>query len=328
VGLVLRIAGVTRMSYQAWLGAAAVSALVQLLLWLIPHRKLDERLSWDRQYVHVPMLAAAVLLNLYGYLVYEVRNVALMAWLAALLFLPGRIGFTGVVGLSCFMLAGYLAGMLLQRQRGVPVSFALDLTAALAFAATVVFGGVVFERLRAERRQMRELRRRLEELALTDALTGLPNRRQFDDLLRAELARIRRHGGRCCLAIIDVDHFKHYNDHYGHPAGDRVLRDLADVLRAFFRSGDMAARYGGEEFGVILFNVPKSEGMKVLERLRGVVESKEFPGGRSQPGGRLTLSAGVAGCPEDAAEAEPLLQSADAALYCAKQSGRNRVCAA
>lgn len=329
VGLLLKVTGVTpNMTWTQWLWGVAFTAVVQGALWLIPHLGLDAYLSRDPHYLYLPMLGAALLLSFYGYIAWEARVLVLMVWFGSLLFLAGRVGFGGVTGLSLVMAAGYLVGVLIRQDRGLPVSLGFELTAMVAFLVLTVFTGIVFDRLRHERLEKVELRRSLAELALTDALTALPNRRQFEETLRGALARIRRHGGRCNLVMVDVDHFKQFNDRRGHPEGDRVLRELATVIRAHFRAGDTAARYGGEEFAMIIHDIPAREARLVIERLRVMVEQHPFAGAHVLPEGRLTISAGLASCPEDGVEFEQLLCRADAALYTAKAQGRNRVCAA
>jgi len=125
--------------------------------------------------------------------------------------------------------------------------------------------------------------------------------------------------------MIDVDHFKNYNDLLGHPAGDAALRQLAAVIRGHLRLGDVGARYGGEEFGLILTNTDKREASEAVERLRWVIETHPFVRREVQPGGKLTISAGIATAPEDGDSYEGLVQKADVALYMAKSAGRNHV---
>jgi diguanylate cyclase (GGDEF)-like protein len=158
-------------------------------------------------------------------------------------------------------------------------------------------------------------------LALTDALTGLGNRRRLDDDLSRACApgAVRPVG----LAMIDVDHFKAYNDAHGHPAGDDVLRRVAALAASNVRDQDVVYRFGGEELCVILPGASGDEATRVAERVRAAVAAHDFTGGASQPGGRVTISVGVA-C-DDGPEAIHLMAAADAALYRAKHEGRDRV---
>src|SRR5262249_38707547 len=116
-----------------------------------------------------------------------------------------------------------------------------------------------------------------------------------------------------------------YNDRLGHPAGDEVLRQLARLLADGRRVNDIVARYGGEEFAVVLTDTAKLAGFQIADKLRERVAAHPFPSGDGQPGGRLTISVGVAAFPEDAADSETLVRAADAALYKAKAAGRDRV---
>jgi diguanylate cyclase (GGDEF)-like protein len=159
----------------------------------------------------------------------------------------------------------------------------------------------------------------LERLSVTDGLTGLTNHRALMQRLGDETARARRTERSFSFIMCDVDHFKDYNDAFGHPAGDEVLRMLAAILREATREVDCAARYGGEEFAVILSDTDLSGAMEVAERIRKRVETTEFP---ARP---ITVSIGVAEFPKDAADANALVEIADEALYIAKDAGRNQV---
>ena len=165
-----------------------------------------------------------------------------------------------------------------------------------------------------------------KELAVRDGLTGLYNRRAFDELLATAVAREDRQGGRFGLLILDLDHFKKLNDTYGHPAGDAALKSAAEVLRHHLRKGDQAARYGGEEFVAILPGTDEAGAQHLAERVREAVEKNRlvFEGARLS----LTASFGLAMWPRDGKDPDALLASADRALYAAKQAGRNRVTAA
>jgi len=123
--------------------------------------------------------------------------------------------------------------------------------------------------------------------------------------------------------MIDIDHFKKLNDTAGHRAGDQTLREVADLLRGAVRKVDTLGRYGGEEFMIVLPQVSKSEAIEVAEKLRRAVDECPFPHGGVQPGGRVTVSLGVANFPSDADEQDRLVDCADAALYASKRGGRN-----
>ncbi len=162
------------------------------------------------------------------------------------------------------------------------------------------------------------LLREVQRLASHDSLTGLVNRRVFDDALRREAERLLRTGDRYAVVLIDVDHFKAINDRHGHAAGDDVLRDVGRALSDTCRSADLAARYGGEEFAVLLPGCGLvDEAVAAAERLRSAIadRARDFD---------VTASAGIAVAPLHAREPERLVAAADAALYDAKRGGRNR----
>ncbi len=170
-----------------------------------------------------------------------------------------------------------------------------------------------------------QLMGRFAHRADTDGLTGLFTRRYFARRLAEEVIRCGNYGDPLSLLMLDVDHFKHYNDTNGHPAGDDVLRGVAEVLRKSFRRTDLVARYGGEEFAVVMSGLKKDQAYLLAERLRAQIEETHFEFGSRQPLGRVTVSAGVATFPQDGSTGEELVASADQALYEAKRAGRNRV---
>lgn len=167
---------------------------------------------------------------------------------------------------------------------------------------------------------------RSERFALMDELTGLHNRRFFNRELTKEMERSRRSGEPFSLLMLDVDHFKAFNDRHGHQAGDKALSAIADILRTTARQVDHVARYGGEEFAVILPQASRSEALTTAERHRAAVERNIFLTPDNTPL-RLTVSIGAATYPPDADNEADLISKADHALYRAKRLGRNRVCA-
>jgi diguanylate cyclase (GGDEF)-like protein len=192
----------------------------------------------------------------------------------------------------------------------------VDVLKALAGSIAVAIDNA---RLHAEVRTM----------AMTDVVSGLANRRAFDEILRAEMIRATRYNQSISLIILDLDSFKAYNDKWGHPAGDVRLKEIADLLRANVRDPDVAARYGGEEFAVILPNTPKSGAVRLAERLRRAAEaSAPYGNGRRSPISGYTISLGVATFPDDATTIDELLLAADNAELTAKRLGKNRVYAA
>lgn len=156
-----------------------------------------------------------------------------------------------------------------------------------------------------------------------DYLTGLANRRRFRSALTREVERWRRYSVPCALILLDIDHLKVINDKFGHPVGDQVIRQTADILIQCSRDNDTAARMGGEEFALLLAGVTEDKAIKAAERLRAILANQPVEGV-----GGFTVSIGVAGCPAHADSERKLYAASDAALYLAKNQGRNQVCVA
>ncbi len=183
----------------------------------------------------------------------------------------------------------------------------------------------LIENLEQSNLRMEESNEALRELATRDGLTGLFNHRHFKEVLDSELTRAARYQRPLCLVMMDVDHFKIYNDTHGHPAGDEVLKILADILKKRLRDVDGSARYGGEEFVAMLPETTWKDAKKVAEDIRVQMENYPFKGRESQPMGKVTVSFGVAEFPTDSENPSSLIEKADEALYRAKSQGRNRV---
>jgi diguanylate cyclase (GGDEF)-like protein len=176
--------------------------------------------------------------------------------------------------------------------------------------------------LRARARTLLELKQYLDscqEEAFTDHLTGLANRRRFERQLEREVARTERYNRPFCLLLVDIDNFKAVNDTYGHDAGDEALRRVANVIQSGTRGIDTGARIGGDEFAVILPETSLERGLEVAERLRTAIAALD-----AEPAVRITASFGIAGLPACARTGDELRAAADAALYEAKRSGRDR----
>jgi two-component system cell cycle response regulator len=173
-------------------------------------------------------------------------------------------------------------------------------------------------------RQIEAKNRLLEELALTDSLTGLPNRRAIEDWAVRQLSGAHRHGFDFWVIMADIDHFKVVNDTYGHEAGDSVLKKLAQILKANIRLCDICARIGGEEFLIILTHTNQEGAVLAIERIRKHLEAERFGFGPAEAA--ITASFGMAKyCRHQAQDFSKLLAQADVALYSAKRNGRNRV---
>ena len=167
--------------------------------------------------------------------------------------------------------------------------------------------------------------KKLDELHIRDEKTNLYNYRHFKEHLIIDIERARRHGDKVSLAMIDIDHFKNYNDANGHIAGDHALKSIADLIISQCRISDVPARFGGDEFAVLLPDTDSVTVKDVAERFRKVISDAQFPDKQQNLAGRLTVSIGIATFPCDAPDRETLINNADRALYMAKSAGRNAI---
>jgi len=222
------------------------------------------------------------------------------------------------VGLIAYFLGLLIVRPLNRLTRGAALVAAGDLDVDLPVTGGGEVGYLteVFNNMVA---RLRESRKELERLSVTDALTKLYNRRYLHQTLTEELQRCVRHKRALAVVMVDVDHFKRFNDTYGHLAGDSVLARVAAILQEATRDVDCAARYGGEEFVLLLTETGLDGAIEVTERIRARLAKEDFQGGK------VTLSIGVAEFPTHGDTPEGLIGSADAALYKAKQDGRDRV---
>lgn len=173
------------------------------------------------------------------------------------------------------------------------------------------------------RHQLQAANAQLQQLSRTDRLTGLYNRGHWEESLKVAYARHQRYGNATSLVMLDIDHFKRVNDTYGHQAGDKVIEQVARLIREHERETDVAGRYGGEEFGVVLSDTDKAGARVFAERLRKAVEGLEvLHNGQSI---RFTISLGVADLSQPSSNYADLIAWADQALYASKKAGRNRV---
>jgi len=183
------------------------------------------------------------------------------------------------------------------------------------------------EKVQTRTAELEAANRLLEALSATDGLTGLANRRKFDVEWEMEWQRALRQGLPLAVAMVDVDQFKAYNDHYGHQMGDLCLKIVAQALASSVqRSGEMAARYGGEEFVVILPGLDGAQAYAAMERVRATLQAQDLPHAKADVAGVVTISVGVASrVPRADESSASLVQEADAAMYRAKHQGRNQV---
>ncbi len=236
---------------------------------------------------------------------------------------------------GCYQVLSLITGALLAEhgQNALPlidcVTRAVMMTTEVGLSA--YFDNVTHfttqDRLDHETRSLQEKVRSLEEMAYVDGLTWLFNRRYFDLALAAEIARADRQQVPLALLIVDVDHFKHINDTYGHDAGDRVLCQVSEIIRQSARRSDIVARFGGEEFTLILPGTARDAALQVAERLRHLIEETTLYLGDDRNEAqavRMTVSGGLAALGPNRT-AQDLIKEADRALYRAKETGRNRI---
>ena len=249
----------------------------------------------------------------------------------------------GMVGLRCVpvifaVVGGGLTGLIvLLALTETPDWLLLLQTYAAGMLVAIILGWLAERRnrevflqkslLALEKSRSEALAERMKEMSRHDSLTGLANRRHFDEVLVREWQRCQRDGSSLSLMFIDVDFFKPFNDHYGHQAGDEVLARVGKTLSELARRpGDLAARYGGEEF-VMLYPQTGPEALSYLaEELRRAVEELDLAHGHSECADHITVSVGTASViPETSGRPEQLVEAADHAVYLAKRNGRNRV---
>lgn len=342
VGLALHIASYVFLSQVGTLGQFVglfAAVLLRASAWAVFAEGLYEfyRRPAPRVLIWAPVVATAVVfVFLFEHSTYRFLLVSLIsvfqAGLAFGLMLqarrqtPGRGQYFLMTGLALAMvLLGFrvlevirtgAVGML-----AVIGANPLQVISLLGVLVTLVLLSIGFVLMSKDRAD--DLNRRL---ATEDELTGLANRRYLNIALTQEWARFKRSEQPFALAMIDIDHFKLYNDHYGHLAGDECLRHIAQVIQSGMRrAGDLAARYGGEEFLLILPNTHARDGRRLADVVRRSVEQLDLPHAKS-PLGRVTISVGVAAMAEGCyLDASALLRAADDALYLAKQGGRNQV---
>tara|TARA_B100000683_G_scaffold226884_1_gene226057 strand:+ start:879 stop:2102 length:1224 start_codon:yes stop_codon:yes gene_type:complete len=251
-------------------------------------------------------------------LVFSLGSIALwLAWHAEAR--PFNAGFAILlVGLSVFLV---IASEWMSGAFSEMVETSLERAAMSKDLASLT------DSLKTRNLQLQDARRQLAEQATIDEMTGLRNRRGVNIIINDELARMKRMQLPIAVIALDVDHFKTYNDNYGHPAGDQVLQQLANVmLEMTSRAGEFAARMGGEEFVLFYPTVNRTAALELAEELRMKVLDLKIPHEKSLTAEYVTVSIGVISCvPEWELEFDTLLKAADDALYLSKTSGRNRV---
>ncbi|MGH8492951.1 MAG: diguanylate cyclase domain-containing protein [Moraxellaceae bacterium] len=298
-----------RLHYQGLLGTVGVFIMVNVMLLSIMLS--SPRLAQTMTYV-VMLLITIVTLAL-----------RLSLTMSALSCVVG-----GVLGIAAALVLGYMPDWWLlffyffgSLSVSLFVSWLLERQERISFLKSLL--------LNYESSERERLNRELDRLARQDALTGLANRRSFDERLVQEWERSQRAQHELALIFIDVDHFKLYNDTYGHSAGDDCLAAVAGAIHScMFRPADLASRYGGEEFVVLLPETTVQGAREVAERIQEAVDKLNMPHAASPTAGHVTISMGLTSCVPQSGLAQTLVDAADSALYQAKHAGRHRIVSA
>lgn len=243
--------------------------------------------------------------------------------------MPGMDGFTACQTMKTDPVLGRIPVIFVTSHNATEAELRGLNAGAVDFISKPVNEPVLLARVKTHLR-LKQLSDELQRRAASDALTGLANRGHFDQRLQLEWARAARGGEALSLILLDVDHFKKFNDRYGHPAGDACLRAVADALALRARrSTDLVARVGGEEFAVLLPHTHAAGAQQAAEQLRAAVAALGIPHGASDTAAHVTISLGVASwqpvAPVTADGPQALIDRADRALYAAKSQGRNRI---
>jgi len=232
-------------------------------------------------------------------LIYSLTSVSLIKLQTPMLL-------NNIFGLFATNIIGIIAGYLLEKYRRKD------------FLQTIL--------LNIEKKELKETNLRLQRLSYLDSLTNIANRRAFEEAFEKEWNRAQRYSYPLSLLIIDIDHFKLFNDNFGHQAGDNCLVKVATVLKEFgSRPGDIVARYGGEEFAVLLSGTSIEDALRIAEEIRLTIKDLQISNPKASPEGVITLSIGVTGTvPQKGMDRSMIVKRADFALYKAKSEGRNR----
>ena len=304
VGLSLLLPHSPLMNTTALLAAALVGPVAAVLIWLVRKRLAP----W---FFHVTTAAGTVLAGLCIYWSGDAASSYSFLWLWVAVFSAYFFTPVALAAQLAFAAAVYAVVLAEHPQADSDLAAHWVVTGVCITLASAIISSLVHSRRRLEAERERLLAHTLE-LARTDPLTGLLNRRAWRDLLDAELARASRRRAPVCVAMLDLDHFKRFNDDHGHVAGDAFLQQLAEHWRRAVRPSDTIARYGGEEFSLLLPDCDVDAAVEVIERLRACVPQGEC------------CSAGVA-CWDGAETPLALITRADGLLYVAKEAGRDRL---
>jgi len=290
-------------------------------------RRYGLRSAWLRPLQYAPMamivLAGGAIAGIDQLVTPNITPFLVACILLAVVFLMHPLAALTVYALTYVLF--YLAIGALQTEPLIVLSNRVNGITAVGLGFSLSFMlWTAFLRRSEQQARIESQQRKLEQLASVDPLTGLLNRRGFEEAVATELARLRRGGSRSCLLLMDMDHFKRINDEFGHPGGDDVLRSLATLLQDNLRRYDVLARWGGEEFIMLFPDTSLDQGLEITEKLRGTIAETVF----ELDCGAVSTTATFGLAPLSATDSDGFIDSyteADRALYTAKQGGRNRV---
>jgi len=308
------LSGGIEMTTTDWLVGLAVTSGIWLFNYLFLLMRFDQFVSaFDPHFVVLPVIGAAFNIALFAYLAPDLRILVLCGWFTVILFGGALLTARQLFFLSLLMGLGYAAVILRLYAEGYPFDLIAELAKIIPFWVFWLYSGGVTDRIRARREENRLLRTRLAQLAFTDSLTGLDNRRAFEIKLDRRLESIATDGP-LALLVFDLDHFKLINDERGHQAGDQVLCQVAQSLKQMIPQAISLARLGGDEFGAIINTESEEELRSALD-----IIWDDFNVSTSH---QYTTSGGVIYCDQNVTSAR-CLRFADTALYEAKASGRD-----
>lgn len=273
------------------------------------------KITWvDLAYLNFPLLIASFILFMFGKGLAFVETILLLPILIAASIMGKKTGL--VMSTVCSLILIFY-----QISTGLDKSTIKTLESCLILISIMYVTGWFVGCLTDLETENRKY---LVKLANTDMLTGLYNHRYFQEKLKRYFENAPEENT-LSLIIIDIDYFKHYNDSFGHLEGDNVLKTIGEIIRESVLEPNYAARYGGEEFVVVLPGRDAREASRLAEIIRQKIENRHFPGGEHQPGGKVTVSCGIATYPDHASNARELVKHADLALYRAKSLNKNKV---
>lgn len=309
--LFLRQSGIAVDFFMLKISSISAFSLFLMLIPLVPTLNIElfnNSLFWDCVLCCIYLFLACILL------VKEQNDLFYVALLMPAVVLPLKHGIktslpTGIISAICLLL--------IERYHNCTNVDALFMLAGIIFLLSWLLGSMT--------ETNNQVTSELERIAIQDSLTELYNHRQFHNILDKKIEESIKNNEDLSLLIMDIDNFKYYNDTFGHQKGDEILRHVAKILKSVVGSSGICARYGGEEFGVILPGTDLKSAQEIGEKIRVAMQNESFEGAQMLPQGKLTVSIGIAGFPQNAENKEKLIQKADEALYKAKFVSKNRV---